>query len=120
MNLTPQDLKVITMKGPKGHVPDGMKVATISGPNVLNPLPACPVLAIGSFILWPMSYIDNRVSFGMVMYNPRWKAGAQVEKRGARYVYKITVDGSGSVTFWGQGDQKVTLTLAEICQLMCT
>src|ERR1043165_6456081 len=84
MNLTPQDLKVITMKGPKGHVPDGMKAATISGPNVLPPLPACPVLASGSFILWPMSYIDNRVSFGMVMYNPKWKAGAQVEKRGAR------------------------------------
>ena len=122
MNATMQILKVINMKAPKGPVPDGMKVATISGPNVLNPLPSCPVLAVGSFILWPMSYIDNRVSFGMVMYSPKWKTVTQVEKRGARYVYKITLDGSGpsgSATFWGQGDQKVTLTLAEICMMMC-
>jgi hypothetical protein len=69
-----------------------------------------------------MSYIDNRVSFGMVMYNPKWKAVEHVEKPGARYVYKITLNGSGtsgSATFWGQGDQKVTLTLDEICHMMC-
>jgi hypothetical protein len=122
MNATMHILKVITMHAPKGAVPAGMKVASISGPNVLNPLPACPVLAVGSFTLWPMSYIDNRVSFGMVMYDPKWKVVEQVEKTGARYVYKITLEGSGSsgsVTFWGQADQKVTLSLNEICHLMC-
>jgi hypothetical protein len=116
-------LKVTAMKKPNGPVPDGLKVASIGGPNVLQPLPACPVLGVGGFTLWPMSYIDNRVSFGMVMYDPKWKVVNQVEKGGARYVYKISLemagDGSGSATFWGQSDQKVSLSLDEICRLMC-
>jgi hypothetical protein len=68
-----------------------------------------------------MSYIDNRVSFGMVMYDPRWNVVNAIEKRGARYVYKVTLDssGSGAVTFWGQSDQKVTISADEICKMMC-
>ena len=118
MNCTMNMLTVLQMPAPKGPVPNGMKVATIAGPNVLQPLKACPVLTLGSFTLWPMSYIDNRVSFGMVMYDPTWKIVNQVEKPGARYVYKITPDGSGSVTFSGQSDQSVRMSLAEICQMM--
>jgi hypothetical protein len=98
-----------------------MKVATLAGPNVLHPAPSCPVLAIGSFTLWPMSYSDNRVSFGMVMYNPRGKVVHAVEHKGARYIYKITLTGdgaSGSATFWGQADQKVTMSLDEICKML--
>ena len=115
-------LQVITMKSPIGPVPDGLKVATIQGPNSLQPLPSCPVLAIGSFILWPMSYYDNRVSFGMVMYDPKWQVTQLVEKPGSRYIYKITLEGSGntgSATFWGQSDAKVTMLLDDICDLMC-
>ena len=116
-------LKVTAMTKPNGPVPNGMKVASISGPNVLQPLPACPVLRVGSFTLWPMSYVDNRVSFGMVMYDPKWKVVNQVEKPGARYVYKISlsmlVTGSGSATFWGQSDQNVTMSVDEIFRLMC-
>ncbi|MGC1376757.1 MAG: hypothetical protein WA821_11050 [Anaerolineales bacterium] len=115
-------LKVIEVKTPEGPVPDGLKVASITGPNSLQPLPACPVLAVGSFTLWPMSYIDNRVSFGMVMYDPKGQVAHLVEKPGARYIYKITLEGSGSsgsATFWGQADQKVTLSLDEICQMLC-
>lgn len=118
MNCTMNMLVVLQMPSPKGAIPDGMKVATIAGPNVLQPLKACPVLTIGSFTLWPMSYIDNRVSFGMVMYDPTWKIVNQVEKPGARYVYKVAPDGSGSVTFSGQSDQAVRMSLDEICQMM--
>ncbi|MGZ8215869.1 hypothetical protein [Methylomagnum sp.] len=113
-------LSVIQMSAPPGPIPDGMKVVAFTGPNTFDPAP-CPVLAIGSFILWPMSYIDNRVSFGMVMYDPQGQVLNQVEKPGARYVYKIALDGSGasgSVTFSGQADQTVTMTLDEACQLM--
>lgn len=123
MNMSMDMLTVITMPAPLGTVPPGLKVASIQGPNSLQPLPACPVLAIGSFILWPMSYYDNRVSFGMVMYDPLWQVVNFVEKPGARYIYKITLQGSGNVgsaTFWGQADQSVTLSLDEICDLMCT
>ena len=114
-------LQVIKMRAPKGPTPDGMKVTCLDGPDVLQPAPSCPVLAIGSFTLWPFSYYDNRVSFGMVMYDPMWKIVNQVEKRGARYIYKITLDGSGgsgSVTFWGQANQSVTMSLDEICQML--
>jgi len=114
-------LEAIKMPAPEGPTPSGMKVTALAGPNTLQSAPSCPVLAIGGFTLWPMSYIDNRVSFGMVMYDPKWSVVAQVEKPGARYVYKITMEGtggSGSVTFWGQADQAVTMSLDEICQML--
>jgi hypothetical protein len=114
-------LSVLQIPKPSGPIPDGMKVTSLAGPNVLQPAPACPALGIGSFTLWPMSYIDNRVSFGMVMYDPLWNIIGQVEKPGARYVYKITLNGSGSsgsVTFSGQADQTVVMSLDEICQML--
>jgi hypothetical protein len=114
-------LAVIHMQKPLGPIPNGMKVTCLQGPNVLQPAPSCPVLAVGGFTLWPFSYIDNRVSFGMVMYDLKWRIVEQVEKPGARYVYKITLNGSGSagsVTFSGQADQSVTMSLDEICQML--
>jgi hypothetical protein len=115
-------LSVIQMPAPKGAVPNGMKVTSLAGPDVLQPAPSCPALGIGSFTLWPMSYIDNRFSFGMVMYDPMWKVISQVEKPGARYVYQITLDGSGttgSVKFSGQSDRAVTMSLDEIYRMLC-
>jgi hypothetical protein len=114
-------LQVIQMPAPKGPVPDGMKVTALTGPDTLQSAPTCPALAVGGFTLWPMSYYDNRVSFGMVMYDLWWKVVGQVEKPGARYVYKITLDGSGSdgsVTIWGQANQSVRMTLDEVCQML--
>ena len=114
-------LSVIKMRAPAGPVPDGMKVTAITDPNSTQSAPTCPALAVGGFTLWPMSYYDNRVSFGMVMYDMKWRVLKQVEKPGARYVYKITLDGSGasgSVTFWGQADQIVTMPVSEVCGLL--
>jgi hypothetical protein len=112
-------LSVIQMPAPKGPIPDGMKVATLAGPDTLQSAPSCPALAVGGFTLWPMSYIDNRVSFGMVMYDLNWNIVNQVEKPGARYIYKITPNDSGeSVMFSGQADQSVTMSLDEICQML--
>lgn len=119
MNPAPDMLSIIQMTGPKGAVPNGMKVASIEGPNSLQPLHEIPALAIGSFTLWPMSYIDNRVSFGMVMYDPEWKIVTSAEKPGSRYIYKIEKNAAGAVTFHGQSDQKVTMSLDEICMMMC-
>jgi len=95
-----------------------MKVTAITGPNTTQSAPTCPALGVGGFTLWPMSYYDNRVSFGMVMYDPKWNVIGQVEKPGARYVYKITLNAAGSVTFSGQADQSVTMTLDEICKML--
>ena len=114
-------LQVITMPAPLGPTPDGMKVTCLAGPDTLQSASSCPALAIGSFTLWAMSYYDNRDSFGMVMYDPLWQVVSQVEKPGARYINKITLNGSGadgSVTFLGQANQSVTMTLDESCGML--
>lgn len=121
MALTTDMLKVIQLATPEGAIPEGMKVTSIAGPNTGSPAAKNTALAIGGFTLWPLSYIDNRVSYGMAMYDPQGKLTNQVEKPGARYIYKITIDGpvdTGTVSFWGQADQKVTMQLQELAALL--
>ena len=114
-------LSVLKLSAPKGPIPEGMKVTALQGPDTLQSANPGPVLGVGGFTLWPMSYIDNRVSFGMVMYDLNWNVVSTVEKPGARYVYQITLSGQGgegSVTFSGQANQSVTMSLDEICQML--
>jgi hypothetical protein len=114
-------LSLLKIGRPKGPIPEGMKVTALQGPDTLQSANPGPVLGVGGFTLWPMSYIDNRVSFGMVMYDLQWKVVKTVEKPGARYVYQITKKGEGeqgSVTFSGQANQSVTMSLDEICQML--
>ena len=121
MDCSMDMLSVIKVGRPNGPIPDGMKVTALQGPDVLQPANPGPVLAVGGFTLWPMSYIDNRVSFGMVMYDVKWNVVNTVEKPGARYICQITKDGEGdqgSVTFLGQANQSVTMSLDEICQML--
>jgi hypothetical protein len=121
MSCSMDMLSVIKLSAPKGPIPEGMKVTALQGPDTLQPANPGPVLGVGGFTLWPMSYIDNRVSFGMVMYDLKWNVVNTVEKPGARYVYQITKNGEGdqgSVTFSGQANQSVTMSLDEICQML--
>ncbi len=111
-------LFVLKLSAPGGPIPEGMKVTALQGPDTLQSANPGPVLGVGGFTLWPMSYIDNRVSFGMVMYDLKWNVVNQVERRGARYVYQITKNDDGSVTFSGQANQSVTMSLDEICQML--
>lgn len=111
----------IQMQAPPGEVPRGLKVTSLQDPARLDAARSNPALSIGSFILWPMSYYDNRVSFGMVMYDPKGKVVGVLEKPGARYVTKITLGGRGSdgtVTFTGQANQSVTMSCMEIDKLL--
>jgi hypothetical protein len=120
MACTMEMLTVIKGSKPPGKVPDGLKVS-FGADSGNKPVPAGPVLAVGSFILWPMSYYDNRVSFCMVMFDPKGKVINMVEKKGVRYVYKVAMagsGGSGSVTFVGQADQSVTMSIDEICGML--
>jgi hypothetical protein len=120
MACTMNMLAPFKMKSPPGAIPAGLKVTCLATPDVLTPPPGgCPVLSVGSFILCPFSYIDNRVSFGMVMYNPQGSAIKTIEKPGARYIYKITLNVPlNSVTFSGQANQSVTMSLDEICGML--
>ena len=121
MDCSMDMLGVIKLSAPKGAIPQGMKVTALQGPDTLQSANPGPVLAVGGFTLWPMSYIDNRVSFGMVMYDLKWNVVSTVEKQGARYICQITKSGEGgqgSVTFTGQASQSVTMSLDEICQML--
>ena len=114
MAVTMDMLEVIQMPlPPKGPVPAGLKPTALSSADS-GPTQVSPVLAIGAFTFWPMSYDDNRMSFGMVMYDPHWNVVNVIEKKGARYIYKITLDASaGTVTFWGQADKTVQMAPAD-------
>lgn len=121
MGCTMDMLNVIKLPYSKGSVPDGMKLIALQGPDTLQPAQFTPVVSVGSFILWPMSYIDNRMSFGMVMFDPKWKVVNTVEKTGARYICDITLQGSGAdgtVTFHGQANHTVSMTVNEICAML--
>jgi hypothetical protein len=121
MALSAHMLSVVNLSKPPGPTPHGLKVTTLATPKTLTMAHSTPTLAIGGFIIWPMSYMDNRVSFGMVAYNPKGHVVEQLETPGARYVHKITVDkAAGTATFWGQDDQKVSLTLDQMYKLILT
>lgn len=112
----------IHMSAPPGEIPRGLKVTSLQDPNRLDPARSNPVLSVGSFILWPMSYYDNRMSFGMVMYDPKGKVVGVLEKPGARYIVQISLETGrgteGSVMFTGQANQSVTMTCMEIDKLL--
>jgi hypothetical protein len=113
---------VVNLATPPGPVPDGLKITAIQGPDTGASAPNTPALAVGSFIFWPMSYYDNRVSMNIVVYDPKGNVVGTIEKPGARYVYKTTLqpngEDDGTVTFWGQANQSVTLTFAEIIEML--
>lgn len=110
MGVTPEMLAPVKAKTPS-TIPPGLKVASFTDPNSTTKAPATPALGIGGFTVFPMSYDDNRMSFGMVTYDPHGDVITVDEVKGARYIYKVTVDKqTGVATFWGQSDQKVTLS----------
>jgi hypothetical protein len=91
-------------------IPGGLKVTCLKGPNTLESSPTCPVVQYKGHTTWAFSFIDNRVAYGLVTYGPNNQVLANNTQNGARYVYKVTVDSSAqTVTFWGQGDDKVTV-----------
>lgn len=99
-------------------IPDGMKMASMTGPN--SPTPdgtsdTCPIIQWQGRSYWPFSYIDNRYSMGIACYDQAGNLVGQVEKTGARYVWNITVDEtSKKVTFYGQSNLTVTMTWADL------
>ena len=121
MAITMDMLSVLKLsKQPGMEIPSGLKVIALTDPNA-GPAPVSPVLAIGGFTFWPMSYDDNRMSFGMVMYDPSWSVVNVIEKKGARYIYQITLAGSGTngtVTFAGQDNKSVQMAVADFAPLM--
>ena len=99
-------------------IPAGMKVAFMTGPN--SPTPdgessTCNVIRYNGLTYWAYSYIDNRVSLGLVAYDASGKQVAQQELQGTRYLWKITSDPAAqTVTFYGQSNQTVSRAWSQL------
>ncbi|RKG65441.1 hypothetical protein D7W79_37885 [Corallococcus exercitus] len=96
-------------------IPAGMKVTCTQGPNTGAASATCPVIQWKGYTVWALSYTDNRVGMGIVVYDAAGKVVAQFEKPGSRYVYGITVNTTDrTVTFAGQSDAKISMKWSDL------
>lgn len=96
-------------------VPAGMKVTCMNDPNTLNPSKTCPVVKYQGMTTWAYSYIDNRVSFGLVTYDANNNVVRSVEKPGARYVWNmISSEVTKQITIAGQANQTVEVNWSDV------
>jgi hypothetical protein len=69
------------------------------------------VLLWGSYIFWPLSYIDNRVSMAIVQTNTTGAIVKTAEAAGARYINSIQIDTANKrVAFVGQAGMVASLS----------
>nr|WP_295111798.1 hypothetical protein [uncultured Caulobacter sp.] len=96
-------------------VPAGLKVTCTPNPNTGAPSPTCPIIQYNGVTTWAYSFIDNRVSYGIVSYDAGGNVLRNVEYPGARYVYKMTVDPNAqTVSVWGQSNAKVDVAWRDL------
>ena len=100
------------------QIPAGSKMACIQSADVVGNMDTCSVLRWKDYTYYAYSYIDNRMSFNIVAYDPQGNIVKQWEAPGARYLYKITVEPAAqTVTFWGQSNQKVAMSWNQLMML---
>lgn len=91
-------------------IPAGLKVICTPGPVTGASSPTCPVIQYGGVTTWAYSFLDNRVSYGIVSYDANGQVLRNATLNGDRYVYKMGIDPKARMFgFWGQGD--VTLQI---------
>eukprot|EP01084_Bolivina_argentea_P094341 169594_1 len=77
--------------------------------------PDYPVLKFNNCTYWPYSD-NNNLTMIIVAYNEKNEMVKTWRRNGARYIWKITVDGmKNEVTFWGQSNKTITMTWTELC-----
>ncbi|WP_206669721.1 InlB B-repeat-containing protein [Paenibacillus luteus] len=80
-----------------------------------NCSPTCPIIQWGAYTFWAYSYSDNRIGMNIVTYDASGNIVQQLEKGGARYLSKITMDAAAKTfTFWGQDDMTITVGWGEL------
>jgi hypothetical protein len=92
-------------------VPSDLKVACMTGPDIQKVSPNCPIIEWNEYTYWAYSFIDDRDAMGIIAYDVDGNIAKRWDKKGARLVYKITVNNvDQTVTFWGQSDQKIVMS----------
>jgi hypothetical protein len=95
-------------------IPAGLKVACMPSPTILTSSKTCPVVKFHGITTWAYSFIDNRVSMALVSYDANNNVVGNITKDGARYVWNITPGAPQSLDFFGQSNQHVSATWAEL------
>jgi hypothetical protein len=96
-------------------VPSELKITVLQGPETLQSAANCQVLTWGDYTYWAASYMDNRVAICILAFDGGNRLVKQVPKAGARYQWQLSLDAAArSITCAGQGNQRVTATLAEL------
>ncbi|MGL1901372.1 MAG: hypothetical protein OCC49_04490 [Fibrobacterales bacterium] len=93
-------------------IPVGLKVSCTGN---------CPVLQAYGYHYWPLSYIDNRVSLGIVKFDTLGNYIGFKEHSGTRYVETGNLDDQNiNITFTGQSNKSVSIALAELESIVST
>jgi hypothetical protein len=96
-------------------VPAGLTVTCLADPSRTDLSPACPVVKVGAYTIWPLSYYDNRIAMSLVAYNTAGAVIGQWSKKGARYIVDIAVDvNTGKIIFSGQSGHTVHIGWSEL------
>ncbi|KAJ7875324.1 Alpha/Beta hydrolase protein [Mycena olivaceomarginata] len=95
--------------------PEDLKYVALSDPEKLEFSQEYPVLILGQYTYWALSYIDNRYAMAILAYNDSGKIVGRWSKEGARYVHRIDLDAqTRNVSFIGQGNLSVVFSLSEL------
>ncbi|KAJ3876592.1 Alpha/Beta hydrolase protein [Lentinula edodes] len=95
--------------------PDDLKYTSLSDPGELDSSEEYPVLILGQYTYWALSYIDNRYAMAILAYDSSGTIVGRWSKQGARYVHHIEFDEiGGNVSFVGQGNLSVIFQLSEL------
>jgi hypothetical protein len=96
-------------------VPAGLKVTCMDSPNTLQSAATCPVVKYQGMTTWAYSYIDNRVSFGLVTYDATNNVVRNIEKPGARYIWNmVSSEKTQQITLAGQANQTVEINWSDV------
>jgi hypothetical protein len=92
--------------------PEGTK---LTQDNLNSPDTDYPVVRWDAYIFWPLSYIDNRVSFAVIVTDTSRQVLKQIEAVGARYIAQINVDmAARQVGFTGQAGDVATMSFGDL------
>ncbi|KAJ7722585.1 hypothetical protein B0H14DRAFT_3006310, partial [Mycena olivaceomarginata] len=90
--------------------PSGLDYVTFFGDNMQY-----PVLIVGSYTYWPLSYVDNRESLNLVGYDQNKNLISQLELPGTRYIETVIYDPDvGVISLIGQSPAIVTASIAQV------
>ncbi|MFA6247149.1 MAG: hypothetical protein WC615_09410 [Mucilaginibacter sp.] len=96
--------------------PAGTRPGWASGPETFDQREATPVLIWGGYMYWTFEYLDNRFAFTIAVCDYSGNIIKQWEKQGPRYIWDVALQrDEKALTFWGQGNEKLTVKLDELC-----